>query len=397
LIIMPSPFALQRVDLTPVTPASVDEAADAVRSAASAGRAVLVRGGGTKWSIGLQPRGEALLLSTAGLRGILEYDPGELTFTARAGTPLAEIQAALAEKGQYLPFDPPFAGDGATLGGTVAAGLAGPRRLRYGGLRDFILGIEYLDSAGVRTRSGGKVVKNAANYDFPKLFCGSLGTLGVLTRVSFKVFPAPEGSRTLLASLKSASEAQTMLHAVDVSQAQISAADVWTSGLIADVPPMPDAYMLAVQVDGAHASLDSRLQTLQKLLPAGSTAAVLDGGAEAQLWASLRDLAWLGSDEAVLRIYLPSNRVSELDAKLAEQGARRAFSLAGNVCWAAFNGSANQLVPALSALGLRAAVWRSKEDLPEVIPALPGAAMVERVKAAFDPQNVFYPGRYAAG
>src|SRR5436190_11409249 len=114
------------------------------------------------------------------LSGMMEYDPAEFTFTALAGTPLAVVQKELAGNGQYLPFDPPLAAQGATLGGTVAAGLSGPGRLRYGGVRDFIVGVQWVDGSGTVIRGGGKVVKNAAGFDFPKLFTGSLGRLGIL-------------------------------------------------------------------------------------------------------------------------------------------------------------------------------------------------------------------------
>src|SRR5207249_11250784 len=132
-----------------------------------------------------------------GLRGISEYDPSECTFAALAGTPVREIAAALAERGQYLPFDPVLSEAGATLGGTVAAGLSGPGRFRFGGLRDFILGVRFVDGAGRLLRMGGKVVKNAAGFDLPKFFVGSLGRFGVLAEMTFKVFPRPASALTL--------------------------------------------------------------------------------------------------------------------------------------------------------------------------------------------------------
>src|SRR5207253_6842143 len=134
---------------------------------------------------------------TAGLRGITEYDPSEFTFTAGAGTPVREIVAALAESGQYLPFDPMLVEAGATLGGTVAAGLSGPGRFRFGGVRDFILGVRFVDGAGRLLRMGGKVVKNAAGFDLPKFFCGSLGRFGLIVEATFKVFPRPASRLTL--------------------------------------------------------------------------------------------------------------------------------------------------------------------------------------------------------
>jgi glycolate oxidase FAD binding subunit len=167
-----------------LSPESLPELIDIVRST----QRLLPIGAGTK------PRLSAIdcpKVSTARISGITEYDPSEYTFTALAGTPIAKIRNALKERGQYLPFDPPLAEAGATLGGTVAAGLSGPRRFRFGGIRDFILGVKFVDGSGKLLRMGGKVVKNAAGFDLPKFLVGSLGRLGVLVEITFKVFPEP--------------------------------------------------------------------------------------------------------------------------------------------------------------------------------------------------------------
>ncbi len=390
---MASPFAFSRSDLPVVTPVNVEEAAQIIHEAAAAKRAVLARGGGTKWSAGQQPTGDSVVLATTSLTGIIEYEPGELTFTAHAGTPLREIEAALAANGQYLPFDPPFGADGATLGGTVAAGLSGPRRMRYGGLRDFVIGVKYLNSAGEVVRSGGKVVKNAAGYDFSKLFCGSLGTLGILIEVSFKVFPLPQDHRTLLIGLKDAQAVQTVMSAVMRSPIEISAADAWPSGTLSDLPDLKQPYTVAIQIDGPTQSLDPRLNALRVLLPTDAATQILEGDSESALWTALRDVTWIGSEDTILRLYLPPNRLADLDTLLAR--ARRVFSVGGNVGWAALAGDPSSLSPSLAKLGVQAAVWRAPGPSREILPDLPGAAVVKRVKQAFDPLHIFYPGRYA--
>src|SRR3954470_5132951 len=173
-----------------LAPESLSELAEAVRSPPH----LLAIGAGTKPRLS---QVDAAKLSTARLRGISEYDPSEFTFTAAAGTPVREIAAALAERGQYLPFDPMLVDAGATLGGTVAAGLSGPGRFRFGGLRAFILGVRFVDGNGRLLRMGGKVVKNAAGFDLPKFFVGSVGRFGVLGEITFKVFPRPASSLTL--------------------------------------------------------------------------------------------------------------------------------------------------------------------------------------------------------
>jgi glycolate oxidase FAD binding subunit len=172
-----------------LTPATATELCDAIR----AHPRVLAIGARTKPRLSaVSEARDVVLISTCGLSGIIAYDPGEFTFTALAGTPLRELRAALAERGQYLPFDPPLVESGATIGGTVAAGLSGPGRFRYGGVRDFILAVQFADGSGQLLRGGAKVVKNAAGFDIPKFLVGSCGRFGVITEVTFKVFPAPQ-------------------------------------------------------------------------------------------------------------------------------------------------------------------------------------------------------------
>ncbi|GEP41899.1 FAD-binding protein [Brevifollis gellanilyticus] len=173
-----------------ITPSSLTELRDAVLSAPR----VIAVGAVTKPRLSAV---EAVKISTRCLSGITEYEPGEFTFTALAGTPVKEIIAALAEKGQYLPFDPMLVEAGSTIGGVVASGLSGPGRFRYGGVRDFILGVRFVDGMGRLLRLGGKVVKNAAGFDVPKFLVGSLGRFGVIGEVTFKVFPKPETEITL--------------------------------------------------------------------------------------------------------------------------------------------------------------------------------------------------------
>src|SRR5688500_6761009 len=179
--------------------ASVAELVDMVRAT----RRMIAVGAGTKPRLSRVPE-EFTRVSTRMLRGIIDYEPSEFTFTAMAGTSLKTIATELSQSGQYLPFDPLLADAGATLGGTVAAGLSGPGRFRFGGLRDFILGVRFVDGAGRLLRLGGRVVKNAAGFDVPKFFVGSAGRFGVLAEITFKVFPRPPTSRTLRLEAKDA-------------------------------------------------------------------------------------------------------------------------------------------------------------------------------------------------
>lgn len=195
-------------------PATLAELRDAVLAAPR----VIAVGAGTK------PRlsdVDAVRISTVRLTGITEYDPAEFTVTALAGTPVREVVAALAAQGQYLPFDPLLVEAGGTIGGLVAANASGPGRFRYGGVRDFILGVRFVDGLGRLLRLGGKVVKNAAGFDVPKFLVGSLGRLAAIGEVTFKVFPRPAATRTIrlpfaAATLASLARSRHPIDALDV-------------------------------------------------------------------------------------------------------------------------------------------------------------------------------------
>ncbi|HET9663978.1 MAG TPA: glycolate oxidase subunit GlcE [Burkholderiales bacterium] len=173
----------------------IDRFAATIRAAVDAKAPLRIRGGGTKDFYGGELRGD--LLGTTDYRGIVDYEPTELVITARCGTPLSEIEDAMREQGQMLAFEPPHFGDGATLGGCIAAGLSGPRRPYAGAARDFVLGVRMLDGKGSDLRFGGQVMKNVAGYDLSRLMAGSLGTLGVILEVSLKALPLPAAKVTL--------------------------------------------------------------------------------------------------------------------------------------------------------------------------------------------------------
>lgn len=190
---------------TPITPESIDELHEVV----AVHETVLPVGQQTKRPLSDHVR--ATLVSLRNVCGVIEYEPSEYTFTAWAGTTLKEIATVLADRNQYLPFDPPLVDSGATIGGTVAAGLSGPGRFRFGGVRDFIIGASFLSGDGHEIHSGGKVVKNAAGFDLPKMMVGSLGRLGILTRLTFKVFPKPSATRTLTLRCNDLADATTKI------------------------------------------------------------------------------------------------------------------------------------------------------------------------------------------
>ena len=181
-----------------VRPATSEEAAEIVKFAAAENLSLVATGARTKLGIGYTPTRYDLALDMTRLNKVIAYDPGDLTLSVEAGVPLAKIAQLLAEHHQFLPLAVPFSAR-TTIGGTIASGVDSPLRQFYGTARDFLLGMEFVTGEGVAAKSGGRVVKNVTGYDIHKLMIGALGTLGVITRVNFKTFPMPLGSRGFVA------------------------------------------------------------------------------------------------------------------------------------------------------------------------------------------------------
>ena len=225
---------------------------DAVRAAAAGGRTLRLRGGGTKDFWGAPLQGE--VLDTRAHSGIVSYEPSELVVTARCGSPLAELEAALAEKGQCLAFEPPHFGAGSTVGGMVAAGLSGPARASVGAVRDFVLGVRLINGKGEDLTFGGQVMKNVAGYDVSRLLAGSWGTLGIVTEVSLKVLPVAPAEATLMCAGIGQKPALELLHRWGGQPLPLNA-----SAWVHDTTANPGDDYLFVRLRGAVAAVESAL------------------------------------------------------------------------------------------------------------------------------------------
>jgi glycolate oxidase len=355
----------------------VKEMAEALRAAGRDGAHLLPRGGGTKPALSTPVDGAAPL-EVAGLGGIVRYDPEELTLTALAGTPVAEITAALAANGQYLPFDPPLAAAGATLGGVVAAGTSGPGRYRHGGIRDFVVGARFLDGTGELITGGGQVVKNAAGFDLPKLLVGSLGRLGVILELSLKVLPAPPAWGTVRA------DAGGLEAALDAT-ARLGAA-----GLDLEALDLEPPGRLWVRLGGPAEGLERRLERAEDGL--GMATERLLGAEEAEPWAVARELAWTPEGTHLAKLATTPGRVPELDAALAPAGAVRRYSAGCHLCWVAW--PADRPASALDSIARELAVsgvWLTGSPQSPLLGVAAGGAFATRVRRGLDPPGVFAP------
>jgi glycolate oxidase FAD binding subunit len=336
-------------------------------------------GGGSKPALSTPANG-ATPLEMSRLTGIIEYEPDEYTFTALAGTSVAEVAADLAGHGQYLPFDPLLAAQGATLGGTVAANTSGSGRFRYGGVRDFILGVRFVDGRGQLVRGGGKVVKNAAGFDLPKFFTGSLGRFGVLVELTFKVFPQPRAYTTLQADYASLAEALQTTFTLANRPFETDALDLQ--------PEADGSIRLLLRIGGLPGALPGRIERLQAFLTAETSlrrAAVVDGDADAALWAGINALSWAAADHTLVKVPVAPKQLPVLDAVAGLTG--RHYSAAGNVAWLTVT-DVNALHAQLDELGLPGLVLRGPAGWP-VIGRRNGALLAQRVKQALDPDGKF--------
>jgi glycolate oxidase FAD binding subunit len=344
--------------------------AEAIRAAAAGGRRLRLRGGGTKDFYGQSLEGEVLDLRRHA--GIVAYDPTELVITARAGTPLAEIEAALAAERQMLAFEPPRFGDGATLGGVVAAGLSGPRRAAAGPLRDFVLGVRIMDGRGDELEFGGRVMKNVAGYDVSRLMAGAMGTLGCLLEVSLKVLPAPVEEATLRLELPEGRMIET-LNAWAAQPLPISATG-WTDG------------DLAVRLSGAAAAVRAARAKL------GGEPVAPDRAA--RFWADIREHTdpFFRGDEPLWRLALPS-----ATQPLGLPG-RQLVEWGGGLRWLKTGADARIVRERASRAGGHATLFRGGDKAAGVFqPLAPALATIHRrLKAEFDPHGVFNRGRMYA-
>lgn len=276
-------------------------------------RQIRVMGGGTKTEVIPQTDEETLL--TSSLTGILEYNPEEFTITTWAGSPVSEIQNILAEQGQYLPFCPPVQ-EGSTMGGIVSCGLSGEGRLRFGGMRDFILGVRCIDGNGEILYGGGRVVKNAAGFDLPKLMVGSLGSLAAILELTFKVFPQPHSQGSLICQFKDMATASRQMHKLRTGPCELDSLCLL---------PTDDGYVLLVRLAGSKELLPSRLSLLADVVSGDARTELQDE----KLWQELVPAAL--PSQNYWRIPISPSCMLELESYLGEMNWRRNYGMSGNL------------------------------------------------------------------
>ena len=340
------------------------ELQERIRAAFETGTPLRITGGGSKDFLGPRCEGEAI--STLESTGIVSYQPEELFITAKAGTPLGEIEAALAEKGQQFPFEPPAFGETATLGGTIACGLSGPARPWKGAARDFVLGSRVINGKGELLRFGGEVIKNVAGYDVSRLMCGAFGTLGLLTELSIKVVPLPQKSATLAMEL---GRVEALARVTEVSRQPwpISAA-AWHEGI------------LRVRLSGAEAAVDHAVASLGGELSEGSG-----------FWMQLREQThpFFRSPRSLWRLSLPQATPA------IDLPGEELIDWGGSQRWLLSDEDGAKIRKIASEADGHATAFRNPPGPDDAFMPLapPMLALHRRIKQAFDPAGILNPGR----
>jgi glycolate oxidase FAD binding subunit len=449
-------YAVDEINPSAVAkPASAEEAAEIVRFSALEKFALIPCGNRTKLAIGMPPSRYDIALDMTALHQIAHYDPGDLTVSADAGTPLAKLNAILFEHKQFLPLLVPYYSR-STVGGAIASGVHSPLQQFYGTARDFLIGAEFVTGSGALTKSGGRVVKNVTGYDLHKLLIGSLGTLGVITRLNFRTFPVPiAGSRGFVASFPNAEAALALRRAIAESSLTPLTLDVLSPELAqlfatrtpatpeaavfagenrsadqTSLPPVgnwfrPREWQLCAGFAGIPEVLDRYARDLTRLAEQSraTSTTILEDNTRPAVWGRLRESLSLLLESspatAVFRISVLPSQHTALFAKLRQIADRAALSHAlvaragGTIYFALLPSSANnettaqlaqvttQIFDSTSSAGGNATLLFAPRALKQYVsvwgPPRPDLALMRRLKTAFDPQNIFAPGRFAGG
>lgn len=400
--------------MTTFTPQSPEDVLAAIAWAVAEETPVEVLGHGSKRGIG-RPAQSEHTVDLSGLSGVTLYEPEELVLSARAGTPLAEITALLAENRQELAFEPmdygPLLGGPAgrgTIGGVLMANLSGPRRIRAGAARDHALGIAAVSGRGEAFKSGGRVVKNVTGYDLSKGLAGSWGTLAVATDVTFKVLPAAETEATLaIGGLDDAAAAAAMAEAMG-SSAEVSGAAHLPELVAPGLLEAPDGAQTVLRLEGFGPSVAYRAEALAALMAAHGPVRRIEEEASRALWRAIRDCAPFadGTMAPVWRVSMaPGDGHRMVAALRMEAGVNAFYDWQGGLVWLRMEADPEaDLLRALIARcgGGHATLVRAEPALRATVPVFQPqpealAALSARLRAQFDPHGILNPGRMAAG
>ena len=404
-----------------VLPKTVEEISEIVKLAFAESLAIIPWGGGTKIGLGREPRRIDVVLSTRRINRVIEHESSDLVAITECGISLEEFQKALRDKNQFVAIDPPHLDSGATVGGIIATNDSGPRRLRYGTIREFLIGIKVVRSDGSIVKGGAKVVKNVAGYDLPKLYVGSLGTLGIMVEATFRLYPVPEFSQTFIASFSTREGLQQAVNTVlnsSLVPTCLEALNPNLAGIISDKLNLnlsKGRYALAVRMESVEKAVREQIARVKDICEVDGI--LVDGNTEKDIWHEVRDFPWSEatvSSKAVCKASVLITDVPRVFQELEElsrnSGLRvLASARAGNgVIISSLDGEIPALVEAVgslrnlvNSLDGTLVVHDASPDLKSQVDVWGEVGtplrIMKRLKSLFDPNNIFNPGRFVGG
>jgi glycolate oxidase FAD binding subunit len=399
----PEALASHRIDgVTPylvTTPASAVQVGTVLSACSEARATVIPWGGGTAMALGNSPRQTAVVIKLEKLNRIIEHDSANLTVTAQCGMTLNALQSALATQKQFLPIDAPFPAR-ATLGGIVAANLNGPRRGFYGSVRDLVIGMKVVLASGESIKAGGKVVKNVAGYDMCKLFVGSLGTLGIITEVTFRVAPMAESAATFIGR---GTPAQGQRFIEELSLSRLLPAAVFLLG-----EKTQTDWRVAAWCEGFNETVERHLREFRAMAGRlGMTQEVARDEHHVELWENVRDFP-LRPDRVIYRVNLPRAAIFDFLERVKDWNSSQTISdTSMGIIWLEFPTSKTALARLSEVASLarerrgHAVVFSAPAALKSAVniwgPSPPTLSLMREIKRQFDPHELLNPGRFVGG
>jgi glycolate oxidase FAD binding subunit len=401
-------------------PNDIEQVSEIMKIATKESLSVLPWGSGTKSALGNKPERADIVVSTKNLDRFIEHGASDLVATTQCGVTLKKFQSALNKENQFLALDPPHVGSKATVGGIIATNDSGPERLRYGTLREFLIGLKVVRADGTVFKGGSKVVKNVAGYDLPKLYIGSLGTLGIIVEATFRLYPVPEYSETYIVSFPTLEDTHNTVMTLLNSDLVITSLEILNPELISSLVKSNDLdiednkYTLAIGIKNVEKAVKDQISSLKTICDQnGGKGKVISGAQEEKLWEDVREFPWklfkaarVVCKVSVLITQIP--KVLETVKRFSDENGIKAYISAragSGILIISIKGEVSSIIDSLNSLrGFVSSIGGHLilQEAPHEIRARvsvwgdfgSGLSIMKKIKSNFDPNNLLNPGRY---
>jgi len=401
-------------------PNEIEQVSEIMKLASKESISVIPWGSGTKSALGNLPESVDVVISTKNLDLIIEHCAADLVATTQCGITLKKFQSALNKERQFLAIDPPHVGRKATVGGIIATNDSGPERLRYETLREFLIGLKVVRPDGSIFKGGSKVVKNVAGYDLPKLYVGSLGTLGIIVEATFRLYPVPEYSETYIVGFSTLEDAHNTVSTLLKSDLVVTSLEILNPELVGsltkrnDLDLIDDLYTLAIGIKNVEKAVKDQISTLKMICNQnGGKGKLIIGAQEEQLWEDIRDFPWelFKAERVVCKASVVVTQIPQVLTTLKrlsdEYGIKTYISArAGNgILIISIKGKISSIIDSLNSLRSFVSSIGGHLILQEAPPEIKarvqvwgdfgsGLGIMKKIKFNFDPNNLLNPGRY---